>query len=197
MNLDVSIAYAQYGCDIDESKLELFSDLIQYPHAVYSLETSDFGVVAANTDQQWNGFANPQFKPEQLGALAYMMNQVDEVTARIDGHKLLIDNEASGEHEIIEPNENGCYELSGWSFYKFDKDDILNRILFESWNADDIFNLMLWLGANDSHDMQTYLEREVTTEIDELRRLAYVAIRSIKLDLNVNNSHAMPYSVKQ
>ena len=91
---------------------------------------------------------------------------------------------------VITPCE-GKYELSGWSLFKFDKADILNRIQLYNWEICDVANLFIWLEANDAGNYESYNEREFSLELDELRRLAYMAIKSITHTFNVVTLHGL------
>ncbi|GIC77634.1 hypothetical protein [Moritella sp. F3] len=190
MDLRTLNAYTLYGVYTDTDTLERMSESIQFPKAVYDLEMSEHGVIADNTDETWNGSARPFFAQGQLDSLAVMLNQIDEVEAKVEDFKITIYNDASGEHEVISSCE-GKYELSGWSLFKFDKADIWNRIQFYNWEISDVANLIIWLEANDAGDYESYNDREFSQESDELRRLAYMAIKSIRHTFNVVTLHGL------
>jgi len=190
MDLRTLNAYALYGTYTNTDTLERMSEGIQFSKAVYTLEISDHGVIADNTDATWNGFARPFFAQEQLDSLAIMMNQIDEIEAKVEDFKITIYNDASGELEVISPCEEK-YELSGWSLFKFDKADIWNRIQFYNWEISDVANLIIWLDANDAVNYESYNDRKYSQELDELRRLAYMAIKSITHTFNVVTLHCL------
>jgi len=180
MNIDIIMQYEQKESTsliYSRSKLGLSLDALQFqfPKSVYSLELGD-GVVADNTNEEWNGFSYPSFSKTQCDNLLLMLNKIPELKTELRNNDLVIYNDASGENEIIECRNN-TYEFPGWCFFKFGEDEIKARINNLNWDVDDVANFFLWLNANSN-----VIECESLAEgqAQEFEFLSCLAIESIK-----------------
>ena len=181
MNLKMLKSYAKHSELSLNDIIEGLNEDIQFEKAVYTLGSSDHGIVSDNIEMEWNGEYLPVFNKEHLDKLAEILNQIDDVEAKVEDLQLKIYNSASDEHEVIS-SKDGKYQLSGWIIYKYDKFDILLRIEYQHWEIDDVANLFLWLEANDTGNLKSSLNQDAYDHTDELRRLAYLAIHSIMED---------------
>lgn len=150
MNIDMVMKYEHMeersGCSDETIVICLEASQCYFPKAVYSLELGD-GVVADNTNEEWNGFAYPSFSNNQRENLLSMLNNIPELKTVLRNDDLVIYNDASGETEVIECRD-GSYKFPGWCFFKFGEHEIKSRIDNGNWDIDDVVNFFLWLDAN-------------------------------------------------